>query len=237
MAFAHDLKAPLNAMVLNLELLKRTLTSEAAEGGEAEETRARQNRYIEMLVGEVSRLDRSLRTVLTHAAPPSEGLKRFDLRELIEELGSLLDPQARHHRIDLKISLPDRPLPLTGHRDRLKQALLNLAINGLESMPDGGEMGVEASVGDGNAVISMRDSGPGMPPEVIKEIYKMHFTTKGGGTGIGLHVARSVIQAHGGDIDVESAMGMGTCFRVTLPLTSVPSDEGETASGKFLHQV
>lgn len=237
MAFAHDLKAPLNAMVLNLELLKRTLASEEAEGAAVDEKRARQTRYIETLVGEVSRLDRSLRTALTHAAPPSAGLKHFDLRELIEELGSLLDPQARHQRIELKITLPDDPMPLTGHRDRLKQALLNIAINGLESMSDGGEIVIQAAVDGGNAAISVRDSGPGMPPELMQEIYKMHFTTKDGGTGIGLHVARSVVQAHGGDIEVESTVGNGTCFRVTLPLTSRSSDEGEAPQEKVLHHV
>jgi signal transduction histidine kinase len=235
MAFAHDLKAPLNAMVLNLELLKRTLANQAAEGADGEQTRARQTRYIETLVGEVTRLDRSLRTVLTHAAPASEGLKSFDLRELIEELGSLLDPQARHQQVNLKIALAAAPLPLTGHRDRLKQALLNIAINGLESMPKGGEMAIDAAKENGSATISIRDSGPGISPDVMEQIYRMHFTTKDGGTGIGLHVARSVIQAHGGEIQVESEVGSGTCFRVTIPLSSPASVQPETE--KFLHQV
>lgn len=236
MAFAHDLKAPLNAMVLNLELLKRALSGQPADEDEADQMRSRQTRYIETLVGEVSRLDRSLRTVLTHAAPPSAGIKSFDLRELLEELGSLLDPQARHQRVNLQSALGATPLHFTGHRDRLKQALLNVAINGLESMPQGGDMIIEAAADSGEVTISIRDSGPGMPPEVVEQIYRMHFTTKDGGTGIGLHVARSVIQAHGGDIHVESQVGSGTCFRVTLPSTS-PIPAESDAPGKFLHPV
>jgi signal transduction histidine kinase len=237
MAFAHDLKAPLNAMVLNLELLKRSLPTQVDDEGINEEVRARQTRYIETLVGEVSRLDRSLRMVLTHAAPPSEGQKTFDLRELIDELGSLLDPQARHQRVTLKIALGDSPLQLTGNRDRLKQALLNIAINGLESMPQGGQMEIEAGAENGTAAISFRDSGRGMPSDVIEQIYKMHFTTKDGGTGIGLHVARSVIQAHGGDIEVASEVDTGTCFRISLPLAPKSTLSDEAAPDTFLHRV
>jgi signal transduction histidine kinase len=217
MAFAHDLKAPLNAMVLNLELLKRSLPE--ADGSD-EQQQARRAKYIQTLVGEVSRLDRYLRTVLTHAAPPSQGIKKFDARELIDELGSLLSPQARHQRVNIGIDTGSTPLLLSGHRDRLKQAMLNLAINALESMPQGGELKIEAAGRDAHAAFAIRDTGPGIPPELLKEIYKMHFTTKDGGTGIGLYVARSVIQAHGGDIQVESEVGQGTCFRVTLPLSA-----------------
>ena len=217
-AFTHDLKAPLNAMVLNLELLKSTLSAPA--GANDEELWTRQQRYIQTLVDEVSRLDRYLRIALTHAAPPSEARNQFDLRELIEELGTLLNPQAKRQRIALTIDVPDHVVLLTGHRDRLKQALLNIAINGLESMHQGGEMAIQVAAQDGHALISVRDSGPGIPPKLLGEIYKMHFTTKDGGTGIGLYVARSVVQSHGGEIRVETELGHGTCFHVDLPLSA-----------------
>ncbi len=218
MAFAHDLKAPLNAMVLNLQLLKNTLSphNDCSDG----ETRDRQTRYIQTVADEVSRLDRYLCTVLTHAAPPSEVRKGFDLRELIEELGTLLGPQAKRQRVQLTITVPEEPIHFTGHRDRLKQALLNIAINGLESMPQGGRMAIQVAEHDTAACIAIRDSGPGIPPELQAEIYKMHFTTKDGGTGIGLYVARSVVQSHGGEIRVESDAGNGTCFHVDLPLSA-----------------
>ena len=220
MAFAHDLKAPLNAMVLNLELLKRTLSGAAQQADETEETRARQTRYIQTVVDEVARLDRCLHTVLTHAAPPNEARDEFDLRELVDELRTLLEPQAKRQRIALNIEAPDSPILMTGHRDRLKQALLNIAINGLESMPQGGQMAVHVANGDGIASISVQDTGPGIPAELLGEIYKMHFTTKDGGTGIGLYVARSVVQSHGGEIKVESEPGQGTCFRISLPISA-----------------
>jgi signal transduction histidine kinase len=220
-AFAHDLKAPLNAMVLNLELLKQSLADDRDSEAEVAEVQTRQRKYIQTLVGEVSRLDRSLRTVLTHAMPAKEGRRQFDIREVVDELAELLSPQARHQRVELTMHKSEDPLMLDGHRDRLKQAMLNLAINALESMPDGGRLSIDIHRRDQQAAISIQDTGAGIPPEVLKEIFKMHFTTKNGGTGIGLYVARSVVQAHGGDIHVESEVGRGTCFRLTLPLVAV----------------
>lgn len=219
MAFAHDLKAPLNAIVLNLELLKRSLSG-AMQPDDNEENQARQTRYIQTVVGEVARLDRCLHTVLTHAAPPQEVRNEFDLRELIEELRTLLEPQAKRQRIALTVETPDNPILITSHRDRLKQALLNVAINGLESMPQGGQMTIHVAGADGLASISIQDTGPGIPAELLSEIYKMHFTTKNGGTGIGLYVARSVVLSHGGEIKVESEPGKGTCFRISLPISA-----------------
>lgn len=214
-AFVHDLKAPLNAMVLNIELLKQSLNAPA--GGDETELKARQLRYAQVLVQEVMRLDRSLGTVLTHASSPKEMEQQFDLRELIDELGTLLTPLARKQRIELTMPASEQPLPITGHRDRLKQALLNIAINGLESMSHGGALTITTTRRDGVASIALQDSGPGIPPDLLNEIYNMHFTTKDGGTGVGLYVARSVIQAHGGRIRVDSTADHGTCFHVDLP--------------------
>ena len=216
MAFTHDLKAPLNAMVLNLELLKESLKPRAALT--PEQIQDRQGRYIGVLQDELSRLDRYLRMILAQAAPPSESREEFDLRDLLQELATLLSPQAKQQHVALETRVPDQPLPVLGHRDRLKQALLNIAINAIESMPDGGHIGLELRADDGHGRIAVRDDGPGIPPELLSQIYRMHFTTKEGGTGIGLYVARSVVESHGGQIHVESTVGHGTCFEVALPL-------------------
>ena len=217
-ASVHDLRAPLNAMVLNLELLKSTLVGEgdAIDG----KTRERQTRYLSILGAEITRLDRSLGTILAQATPPSETLQQFDLRQLIEDLATLLNPQARHQHVTLATTAPDQAVPFTGHRDGLKQALLNIAINALESMPEGGSMNIDLTTSDGRALISIRDTGPGIPADVLGEIYNMHFTTKDGGTGIGLYVARSVVQSHSGEVRVETELGQGTCFHVDLPISA-----------------
>ncbi len=215
MGVVHDLKTPLQAMVMNLELLKESLAAntEAVD----ERTRARQTRYMDVLRDEVSRLDRQLRALLVHTSPTGEPQQVIDVRDLVRELVMLVGPQAKHQRVTVETSLPEGPVPFTGHGDRLKQALLNIAINALEVMPDGGHLAVHLENGDSQIRISLQDSGPGISPELQSQIYKMHFTTKSGGTGIGLYVARSVVESHGGEIRVETAAGRGTCFQVYLP--------------------
>jgi signal transduction histidine kinase len=213
-AFAHDLKAPLNAMVMTLELLKLTLQS----GADDEATRQKQVKHIGVLNEEIRRLDRQLRTLLTHTAPPSETRQEFDLRVLLGDLEALLAPQAKRQRVLLTMRLPDQPLTLTGHADRLKQAVLNILINALEAMPEGGTLAIDLERQGDAARLLVQDSGPGIPAELLSAIYAMHFTTKSGGSGVGLHVARSAVQELGGTIEVQSAAGRGTTFTVTIPL-------------------
>lgn len=213
-AFAHDLKAPLNAMVMTLELLKLTV-QDSAEDGPAHE---KQLKYVGVLNEEIRRLDRQLRSLLSHTAPPRPQRQELDLGGLLRDLETLLAPQARHQRVTLTTRLPDEPVTLVGQADRLKQAMLNILINALEAMPSGGTLGIELERRDGAAQLTVRDSGPGIPPELLAAIYDMHFTTKNGGTGVGLYVARSVVQSHGGAVEVQSAPGQGTTFTVTLPL-------------------
>jgi len=102
--------------------------------------------------------------------------------------------------------------------------MLNIAINALEAMPTGGDMTFAVSASADAAQLWIKDSGPGIPPEILEDIYQMHFTTKDGGTGIGLHVARSVVEAHGGEIHVETEAGRGTRFEVVLPLRATHAD-------------
>ena len=215
-ALAHELKAPLGAMGLNLELLSDALEVDA----NADPTvRARQKRYADVLREELGRLNRSLVAVLNQTTSLAETREPFDLRQLIHDLEALLAPQAKQQHVTLDVQLPEREIRLAGHRDRLKQALLNIATNGLEAMPDGGQMGMRLESDDGRATVVIRDSGPGIPPELLGKIYSMYFTTKNGGTGIGLYVARSVVESHGGTIHVDSQPGNGTCFTVSLPLS------------------
>jgi len=216
-ALAHELKAPLGAMALNLELLNDALNTDAETD---DNLRDKRRRYAAVLREELARLNRSLVSVLDQATSMSEVHERFDLRTLVRDIDTLLAPQAKLQRVALEVQLPEREVPLAGHRDRLKQALLNIATNALEAMPDGGRMGVTLDAQDGHATVIIRDSGDGIPPETLEKIYGMYFTTKRGGTGIGLYVSRSVVESHGGEIQVESRRGEGTCFTVTLPLAS-----------------
>jgi signal transduction histidine kinase len=218
-ALAHELKAPLGAMAINLELLNDALRADPeSDPG----IREREQRYAGVLRDELARLNRSLVSVLDQTSSLRETRTRFDLRDLIRDLQTLIAPLASQQHVALEVHLPESAIALVGHRDRLKQALLNIASNALEAMPEGGSMSMSVGARNGHATVAIQDDGPGIPPEALRKIYRMHFTTKSGGTGVGLYVARSIVESYGGHVDVESSPGRGTCFRVTLPL---PTEE------------
>lgn len=213
-AFAHDLKAPLNAMMLTLELVRLSLQSGSPADAE------KRLQWIATLKQEIGRLDRQLRSLLVHTALPRDERGVVELRALLELLVQLVTPQARQQQVTIDARLPPAAVLVEGNADRLKQALLNILINALEAMPEGGTLSIALGADGDVARVAIGDTGPGIPPELLDDIYQMHFTTKDGGTGVGLYVARSVVQAHGGSIDVRSDDGRGTAFAVALPLAA-----------------
>jgi signal transduction histidine kinase len=212
-AVTHDLKAPLNAMVLNLDLLQSALRrgEGALEAEQGEET-------LGVLREELERLDRSLLALLAETTPAGRGREEFDARAMVEEIERLLLPQARLQHVALEARLPGTALRIAGQRDRLKQAILNVAINALEAMSDGGALELRLEALPEHAEVLITDNGPGIPEDLRQRIFDMHFTTKTSGTGIGLYVARSIVEAHGGEISVGSAPGRGSEFRLRVPL-------------------
>jgi signal transduction histidine kinase len=210
MAVVHDLKAPINAMVVNLELLKESLPDD--------EKKDRRLRYAKILNEELLRLNRALETILAEASPPSRERARFDLNALLDELDGLLGPQAKRQKTTLEVETPERPLVIQGYRDRLKQAILNLALNALEALGEGGHLTLLAREDNGSARLEVIDDGPGIAEEIQDRVFDMHFSTKSRGTGIGLHVTRSVIESHHGTISFQSESGDGTRFDLTIPL-------------------
>jgi len=225
---AHDLKAPLNAMQLTLELLADADSYDGAPDG-----RARRQRHVEVLREELSRLNRILQTMLDQKEPIDAVPHLFDLRELIREIIVLLAPQARAQHVELDVGQPEAPLCLQGYRDRLKQALLNIAINGLEAMPGGGRLTVRVETAAGQARIEVGDTGSGIPDHLLDEIDQIYFTTKSTGSGIGLYVARLVVESHGGEIAVRSEPGAGTRFIVRLPVRNEMTASAHVATGGY----
>jgi signal transduction histidine kinase len=211
-AVTHDLKAPLNAMALNLDRLQSALRR-----GEGESEAAKTEQYVRVLREEMGRLDRSLEILLAETTPAGGGRQEFDARAMVQEIERLLEPQARLQHVAFETHLPGVAVRIAGQRDRLKQAILNVAINALDAMAEGGalEMRLEAHAEEAEVLIG--DSGPGIPEEVRSRIFDAHFTTKTTGTGIGLYLARSIVEAHGGEITVETAPGQGSTFRLRLP--------------------
>jgi signal transduction histidine kinase len=209
---AHELRAPLGAMMMNLDLLHESLSRE----GEAS---APARRHVDVLREELHRLSRSLSGVLAQTVPGAPA-ETFDLTGSLADLVALLGPQARRQDVEIEARLPDEALLVRGYPDRLRQAFLNVAVNALEAMPRGGRLTLEAQRDGTRARVALCDNGPGIPPESLSRVYDPDFSTKDGGSGIGLNVARALIELHGGEIRVHSAPGRGTDVRVVVPLAA-----------------
>lgn len=203
---AHEVKNPLHAMVLHLELLKGKLTS----GGDAQT-------HVDVLVSEVNRLNRVVQTFLDFNRPVQLRPQLADANLVVREV-LLLAADAHTKGIKLKERYSVEPLLVKIDADLIKQALLNIVINGCQAMPDGGSLEIETRrTADGQVQVIICDEGPGIPTEIQEKVFNLYYTTKPHGSGIGLAQAFRALQLHDGRIEVESRVGSGACFRIVLP--------------------
>jgi signal transduction histidine kinase len=203
---AHEVKNPLHAMVLHLELLGAKLDAGLDP-----------KPHVDILMSEVNRLKRVVQTFLDFTRPVELKLHQVDANVLAREV-VLLAADARAQGIDLEERYGGGPLIIKADSDLLKQAILNIIINGCQVMPNGGKLTVETGHDDENHVfLAITDSGPGIPEETRDKIFNLYYTTKPKGSGIGLAQAFRAVQLHNGRIKVESEVGAGTCFRIILP--------------------
>ena len=204
---AHEVKNPLNAMVLQLEILK----SKLQEQGEHVKPQ------LDILGEEIRRLDRVVKTFLDFNRPLELRPAETDLASLIREVFTLAEPHARQNSVRLLLQA-DGALPrLLLDRDLMKQALLNLVLNGCQAMPAGGELRVTPHTFPHCVELEIADQGVGIPPEARPKIFLLYFTTKPGGSGVGLAMVYRIIQLHNGSIDFTSEVSQGTTFRISLP--------------------
>jgi signal transduction histidine kinase len=208
---AHEIKNPLNSISLRLEMLRSRMADESPD---AEPEFA-------ILSEEVQRLDRVVRTFLDFNRPVELILEHVDIAESAAEILNLLEPEATQKGIELSLDRPPEAVVVNADRDLLRQALLNIAVNAIEAMTQGGKLGIEVEKNRDTCAVRIRDTGPGVPPEQRDKIFQLYFTTKIRGSGIGLAMTFRAVQLHGGTIEIESESGKGTAFRVTLPLAGV----------------
>jgi signal transduction histidine kinase len=222
---AHEVKNPLNSMRLWLENLKENLSPSEALPRQA----------VAVLDSEINRLDSVVKRFLDFMRAPELRLEETDLEQLVNDVAAIARPQME--RAGVRQEIRCAPVP-TVYLDQalIKQALLNLVYNGIEAMPSGGQLtiGLERR---GDAVeISVADTGLGIKPEHRARVFQLFFTTRPGGSGIGLASAYKTVQLHEGSIDFESEVGRGTTFRIELPLTRSVS-EGELARSRAANGV
>jgi signal transduction histidine kinase len=227
----HEVKNPINAIVVHLELLKAKLADPAGPA----------LRHLEIIEVEIHRLDRVVQTLVDFSRPVELQLREQDLRDVIADVLALAAEELSTRNVTLVSSMPDEPLIANVDADLLKQAALNVIQNGAQAMPEGGRLDVvlegdqkivavtdrpagsrsgdrAASTGWRSALLRITDQGPGIPNEIREKIFDLYFTTKAGGSGIGLAMTYRILQLHHGSVDVQSEKDLGAEFRLRIPL-------------------
>lgn len=211
-SLAHEIKNPLSTVNLNLQLL-------AEDFGEAQTQKERRALHkIEIVQKECHRLENVLNEFLRFVRIIDLELTPHDLNEVVTELIEFHAPRSRQAGIVLRDSLPAGLPKVRLDRDLFKQALLNLIINAHQAMPDGGELILQTRADDRWVYLDVIDTGTGMAPETLAKVFKPFFSTRPGGSGLGLPTAKRIIDAHHGTLLVESELGKGTAFTIRLPI-------------------
>ena len=138
--------------------------------------------------------------------------------DVVRRTFSLIEPRARNQKVELKLLEPDRPLSIEADGEQLLQLLLNLCMNALDSMPDGGSLIVESRPVDDTVRLSVRDTGPGIDPHMLHRLFQPFVTSKETGVGIGLVICQRIAEAHRGKLWGENLVD-GACFTLELPAT------------------
>src|SRR5437899_5924785 len=181
---------------------------------------------------EIHRLDRVVQILVDFTRPRELHLEETDLRRLLEDVVSLAAPDAAQHAVNIVHEFPSEPLFVKVDADFLKQAILNVVLNGVQAMPQGGTLAVSARREDEIVITEIQDQGSGIPAEIQDKIFELYFTTKKGGSGIGLAQTYQIMQWHYGSVDFESGDGKGTTFRLRLPLAATRSASLEEAAAR-----
>ena len=206
---AHEVKNPINSIVVHLEVLREKLQQVDPET----------KRHMDVIGSEIHRLDRVVKTLIDFTRPVELKLSEIDLRLIVDDVVSLAAPEAERQGVNISATLDSAPLLARVYADLIKQALLNVVLNGVQAMPRGGPLTVTANRIGETARIIVEDQGEGIPPEVRDKIYNLYFTTKKSGSGIGLAMTYRVMQLHNGALDFDSEPGQGTTFRMLLPVS------------------
>ena len=219
---AHEIKNPLSTIGLNAQLLQEAI----GDLGLAEQDKGRLSRRVGALKMETERLRGILSDFLEYAGELRLATGPVDVGSLLEELSDFYDPQARASGVRLRVEAPRPPITADLDAPHIKQALLNLMLNAVSVMNQPSiatrDLILRGEGCDDDGVPSVRlhviDTGPGVPPGAMEKIFHPYFTTRAGGTGLGLPTARRIAEAHGGRLEVHTEVGVGSDFFVTIPL-------------------
>jgi signal transduction histidine kinase len=249
---AHEVKNPLNAMTIHLELLKQKLSGGGRRGAAGMTPRVAPSetvapagaglwlagtaaidpvapeparidvpavmKHVTVIADEIKRLDTAVQGFLGFSRPEELTLVAVPLRALCEDVARVVEPEALAHNVSVENACPADLPRVYADQPMLRQAILNLALNAVQAMPGGGALRFAARRGPSRTVeLEVSDTGVGIAPEDLARIFDLYFTTREGGTGIGLSMVYRTVHLHDGTIEVQSTPGHGTTFKVQLP--------------------
>ncbi len=220
---AHEIKNPLNAIALRVELLRERLRESSSPELDNE---------INIIAREVNRLDRVVKTFLDFARPVTVQFQSLDVAALTGDVAQLVQPQAVTQNIELTFEAPKEPCWIRGDADLLRQAILNVVVNGLDAMAgaapkSGAKLAISLVAGDETIDLTVADQGPGIPEEIRKKVFQLFFTTKEKGSGIGLAMTFRAVQLHNGTIEIADSLGNGSTFHLRFPRVEAPGPADE----------
>ena len=211
----HEIKTPLNSLSMNLQLLTKQIRKCNKED---EEIKSTMLSVASIIDSEVTRINEILEEFVKYArfAPPE--LKKSDLNTLIKNIAEMISQNAQEAGVELQLSLAEDLAPLMLDEKKMTQALLNLCMNAIQAMPEGGRLTIVSMKTKEHVIITMTDTGMGIAQEDIDKIFNPFFTKKEGGLGFGLPIVQRIIEDHKGEITCRSKIGEYTVFEIKMPV-------------------
>lgn len=206
---AHEIRNPVAGIAAGVEYLSKSIPEESPHKDD-----------VAMIMGEIDRVNRILEDILSVARPFQLKLSTEAVQDILEHVLHRYQVTIEDRRIHVIRRFASSLPKVRADRERMEQALTNLVLNAVEAMPTGGTLIIGLAAGDRWLTITISDTGPGVPPDIQRRMFEPFFTTKTRGTGLGLAVARRVVEEHGGTIDVASESAKGTTFTIRLPLSA-----------------
>ncbi len=209
-SMAHEIRNPLAGIRTAVQVL-----SEKIAPGNGNQI---MREIVDEVVLQTDRIQRIVSDMLQYVRPKPPKKVPCNLRDLVERCVKFVGPQAGKHHVRIDVRCAAEEFEVHADPAQIQQAILNLVLNAIEAMKTGGELAIAMVEGEGECVLTIRDTGPGIPREVQPRIFSPFFTTKQHGTGLGLSITRGIIQQHGGRLEFKSEPGRGTQFRVFFPI-------------------
>jgi signal transduction histidine kinase len=229
---AHEIRNPISGVKLLVEAALRPRNPMTLTGED-----------LKVIHDEIARVEQTVQGLLDFARLPSPQLQQCDLRPLVAQAVNLVSTRARQQQVDVMVQTPDILIPAMVDANQFGTVLVNLMLNALDAMPQGGKLEVQVAVDLGEVQVTVSDTGTGIPHEMLDKLFVPFASSKPTGTGLGLSICRRIVEEHGGNVRAENRMGGGARFVVTLPLvlstypefSLAPAENGkrhETASSR-----